>query len=76
MHEDQIYRVDHYLGKETVQNILLFGFGNSMFESLLNRNHVDNMQITVSEDLGMEGGRGAFYDSAGAMRDVLQNHLL
>jgi glucose-6-phosphate 1-dehydrogenase len=76
LHEDQIYRIDHYLGKETVQNILLFRFGNSIFESLLNRNHVDNMQITVSEDLGMEGGRGAFYDTAGAMRDVLQNHLL
>lgn len=76
LHEDQIYRIDHYLGKETVQNILLFRFGNSIFESLLNRNHVDNMQITVSEDIGMEGGRGAFYDTAGALRDVLQNHLL
>jgi len=76
LHEDQIYRIDHYLGKETVQNILLFRFGNSIFESLLNRNHVDNMQITVSEDIGMERGRGAFYDNTGAMRDVLQNHLL
>lgn len=76
LHEDQIYRIDHYLGKETVQNILLFRFGNSIFESLLNRNHVDNMQITVSENIGMEGGRGAFYDTAGALRDVLQNHLL
>ncbi len=76
LHEDQIYRIDHYLGKETVQNILLFRFGNSIFESLLNRNHVDNMQITVSESIGMEGGRGAFYDNTGALRDVLQNHLL
>jgi glucose-6-phosphate 1-dehydrogenase len=76
LHEDQIYRIDHYLGKETVQNILLFRFGNSIFEPLLNRNHVDNMQITVSESLGMEGGRGAFYDTTGALRDVLQNHLL
>jgi glucose-6-phosphate 1-dehydrogenase len=76
LHEDQIYRIDHYLGKETVQNILLFRFGNAIFEPLLNRNHVDNVQITVSEQIGMEGGRGAFYDTAGAMRDVLQNHLL
>jgi len=76
LHEDQIYRIDHYLGKETVQNILLFRFGNTIFEPLLNRNHVDNVQITVAEQIGMEGGRGAFYDTAGAMRDVLQNHLL
>ena len=76
LHEDQIYRIDHYLGKETVQNILLFRFGNSIFEPLLNRNHVDNIQITVAESIGMERGRGAFYDTAGAVRDVLQNHLL
>ena len=76
LHEDQVYRIDHYLGKETVQNILLFRFGNSIFEPLLNRNHVDNVQITVSESIGMEGGRGAFYDTVGALRDVLQNHLL
>ena len=76
LHEDQIYRIDHYLGKETVQNILLFRFGNTIFEPLLNRNHVDNVQITVAESIGMEGGRGAFYDTAGALRDVLQNHLL
>ena len=74
--EEQIYRIDHYLGKETVQNILLFRFGNAIFEPLLNRNHVDNVQITVAESIGMEGGRGAFYDTAGALRDVLQNHLL
>lgn len=74
--ESQIYRIDHYLGKETVQNILLFRFGNSIFEPLLNRNHVDNIQITVAEDIGMEGGRGGYYDTAGAMRDVMQNHVL
>ena len=74
--EEQIYRIDHYLGKETVQNILLFRFGNAIFEPLLNRNHVDNVQITVAENLGMEGGRGGYYDTSGALRDVLQNHVL
>ncbi|HUG90629.1 MAG TPA: glucose-6-phosphate dehydrogenase, partial [Planctomycetaceae bacterium] len=74
--EDQIYRIDHYLGKETVQNILLFRFGNSIFEPLLNRNHVDHVQITVAESQGIERGRGAYYDRAGALRDVLQNHVL
>lgn len=74
--EEQIYRIDHYLGKETVQNILLFRFGNAFFEPLLNRNHVDNVQITVSEAIGMEGGRGGYYDTSGALRDVLQNHVL
>lgn len=74
--EDQIYRIDHYLGKETVQNILLFRFGNAIFEPLLNRNHVDNIQITVAESIGMEGGRGGYYDTSGALRDVLQNHVL
>lgn len=76
LHEDQIYRIDHYLGKETVQNILLFRFGNSIFEPLLNRNHVDNIQITVAESQGMERGRGGYYDKSGALRDVLQNHVL
>jgi glucose-6-phosphate 1-dehydrogenase len=76
LHEDQIYRIDHYLGKETVQNILLFRFGNVFFEPLLNRNHVDNVQITVAESIGMEGNRGGYYDTSGALRDVLQNHLL
>ncbi len=76
LHEDQIYRIDHYLGKETVQNILLFRFGNSIFEPLLNRNHVDNIQITVAESQGMERGRGGYYDRSGALRDVLQNHVL
>jgi glucose-6-phosphate 1-dehydrogenase len=74
--EEQIYRIDHYLGKETVQNILLFRFGNSIFEPLFNRTHVDHVQITVAESQGMERGRGAFYDRAGALRDVMQNHVL
>src|ERR1700692_1299294 len=73
---DQIYRIDHYLGKETVQNLLAFRFGNAIFEPLFNREHVDHVQITVAETVGMEGRRGAFYDHAGAMRDVVQNHLL
>lgn len=74
--ESQIYRIDHYLGKETVQNILLFRFGNAIFEPLLNRNHVDHVQISVAESQGIESGRGAYYDKSGAMRDVLQNHVL
>ncbi len=76
LREDQIYRIDHYLGKETVQNILLFRFGNAIFEPLLNRNHVDHIQITVAESQGMEGSRGGYYDTSGALRDVLQNHVL
>lgn len=76
LHESQIYRIDHYLGKETVQNILLFRFGNAIFEPLLNRNHVDHIQITVAESQGMEGARGGYYDTSGALRDVLQNHVL
>ena len=73
---DQLYRIDHYLGKETVQNLLAFRFGNAIFEPLFNREHVDHVQITVAETVGMEGRRGAFYDHAGAMRDVVQNHML
>src|SRR5713101_8127884 len=74
--EEQIYRIDHYLGKETVQNILLFRFGNSIFEPLFDRTHVDHVQITVAESQGIEHGRGGYYDQAGALRDVLQNHVL
>ncbi|HVO32149.1 MAG TPA: glucose-6-phosphate dehydrogenase [bacterium] len=74
--ESQIYRIDHYLGKETVQNILSFRFGNSIFEPLFSQKYVDNVQITVSETLGMEGKRGAYYDTAGTLRDMVQNHML
>jgi glucose-6-phosphate 1-dehydrogenase len=73
---DQVYRIDHYLGKETVQNLLAFRFGNAIFEPLFHREHVDQVQITVAETVGMEGRRGAFYDHAGALRDVVQNHML
>ena len=73
---DQIYRIDHYLGKETVQNLLAFRFGNAIFEPLFHRNYVDHVQITMAETVGMEGRRGAFYDHTGALRDVVQNHML
>ncbi len=73
---EQVYRIDHYLGKETVQNLLAFRFGNAIFEPLFNRHHVDHVQITVAETVGMEGKRGSFYDHTGAMRDVVQNHML
>ncbi len=75
LHEDQIFRIDHYLGKETVQNILVFRFGNGIFEPIWNRNYIDNVQITAAESIGIEG-RGPFYEAAGALRDVLQNHVM
>src|SRR5213080_2900567 len=72
--EHQIYRIDHYLGKETVQNILVLRFANGIFEPLWNRNHIDHVQITVDEKLGV-GHRGSFYDATGALRDMVPNHL-
>ena len=73
--ESQVYRIDHYLGKETVRNLLVFRFGNGIFEPIWNRRHIDHIQITVSESIGVEN-RGAFYEETGASRDFLQNHLL
>ncbi|WP_435007253.1 glucose-6-phosphate dehydrogenase [Tundrisphaera lichenicola] len=76
LREDQVYRIDHYLGKETVQNILALRFGNTMFEPLWDRRYVESVQITAAEELGMAGGRGGYYDKSGALRDMIQNHLL
>jgi glucose-6-phosphate 1-dehydrogenase len=75
LHERQIYRIDHYLGKETVQNVLVTRFSNGIFEPLWNRNFIHHVEITASEDQGV-GTRGGYYDHAGALRDMLQNHLL
>ncbi len=72
--ESQIYRIDHYLGKETVQNILVFRFGNGLFEPVWNRRYIDHVQITVAESVGVEG-RGGYYEGAGALRDMVQNHM-
>ncbi|WP_155297878.1 glucose-6-phosphate dehydrogenase [Deinococcus kurensis] len=73
--ESQVYRIDHYLGKETVQNLMAIRFGNAIFEPLWNRGYVDHVQITASEDLGLEG-RAGYYEEAGVVRDMLQNHLM
>ena len=73
--EEQIYRIDHYLGKETVQNILAFRFANALFEPVWNRNYIDHIQITAAETVGMEG-RGDYYEHSGALRDMVQNHIL
>ncbi len=72
--ESQVYRIDHYLGKETVQNLLVFRFANAIFESLWDRNHIDRVEITVAESIGVEG-RAGYYDKSGALRDMIQNHL-
>ena len=73
--EDQIYRIDHYLGKETVQNLLVFRFANGVFEPVWNRRYIDHVQIAVAEELGLEG-RGGYYEEAGLVRDMIQNHVL
>lgn len=73
--ENQVFRIDHYLGKETVQNLLVFRFANGIFEPVWNRNYIDHVQITVAETLGVEG-RGPFYEKAGALRDLVQNHMM
>src|SRR5713226_6262473 len=75
INENQIYRIDHYLGKETVQNILVFRFGNGIFEPLWNRRYIESVQITAAEKVGVER-RGAYYEQAGALRDMVPNHLL
>lgn len=74
-HESRIYRIDHYLGKETIQNILMFRFANAIFEPVWNRNYIDHIQLTIAETVGVEH-RGGYYDQSGALRDMFQNHLL
>lgn len=74
--EKDTYRIDHYLGKETAQNIMVLRFANSIFEPLWNKDYIDHVEISCAEHLGMEGGRGGYYDTAGALRDMVQNHLL
>jgi glucose-6-phosphate 1-dehydrogenase len=74
LEERQVYRIDHYLGKETVQNLMVFRFANGMFEPIWNRRYVDHVQITVAEELGVEG-RGDYYEHAGVLRDIVQNHI-
>ncbi len=76
LREDQLYRIDHYLGKETVQNLLSFRFQNAIFEPLWNREQIESVEISVCETVAMEGGRGGYYDKSGALRDMVQNHLL
>ena len=73
--ENQIYRIDHFLGKETVQNLLVFRFSNSIFESLWDNHHIDHVQITVSEEMGI-GTRGRLWEEAGMLRDIVQNHMM
>src|SRR5213078_2650643 len=73
--ENEVFRIDHYLGKETVQNVLALRFANGIFEPIWNRQFIDHVQITVAETIGIEG-RAAYYESAGAIRDIFQNHLL
>ena len=73
--EDQIYRIDHFLGKEMLQNILVIRFANAFFEPLWNNKYIDHIQITSSETVGVEN-RGGYYETAGAMRDMMQNHML
>lgn len=75
LHESQVYRIDHYLGKETVQNLLVFRFANSIFESLWNSQHIEHVQITVGEEIGI-GSRGRFFEEAGMLRDIVQNHMM
>ena len=73
--EEQVYRIDHYLGKETVQNLLVFRFANGIYEPIWNRRYIDHVEITVAEDLGVEG-RGRYYEEAGLLRDMIQNHVM